>query len=131
MLFSRFFMIIPALFCGQAISEPIYISMVNLIAFPERYVGVEVMVTGFNSQRVLYLTEEAARYRDTANGIYFEDKRQGLYDHCEDKHVHIEGKIVTDFSGGIVLQDVSSVYSLDDHAQCEISPKHEYSVQSK
>ncbi len=125
MSFSKYLVTaLSAVLCSHAHSDRFYISMVNIIAFPERYIGKDVILTGFNSQRVLYLTEEAARYRDIANGILYEDKREGTYDHCENKHVHIEGKIVTDFSGGIVLQDVSSVYSLDDHAQCEISPKH-------
>ncbi len=126
MTFARSFVIVLlALLCSNANSTPIYISMLQLIAFPGKYVGKEVILIGFSSDRAIFLTEEAAKTRDMANGIYYEDKREGFYDHCEEEHVRIVGKILPGSAGGIFLQDVSSIYSFDEGVYCEASLDNE------
>ncbi len=129
-LSSTFLIVLLALLCSKANSNPIYISMITLITFPERYVGKEVILIGFNSRRTLFLTEEAAKYGDISNAIFFSDKREGFYDYCEEAHVRIVGRVLEQAPGGIFLQDVSSIYSLDGFIQCEASLKNEYNPRS-
>lgn len=104
-------------------ASPFYVSMVELIIAPERYLGKDVILIGFNSRRTIFLTESAAKYRDVANSIRFSDKREGFYDHCEEAFVRIFGRVERDTAGGIFLQDVSTIYSMDEHRDCEASLK--------
>lgn len=115
----------------SAMASPFYISLVNLITFPERYVGKDVVLVGFNKDRIIYLTESAAKYSDIANSISFSDKREGFYDYCEEAFVRITGRVERDPAGGLFLQDVKEMRALDARKDCEASLKHEYKPYTK
>lgn len=111
---------------NPVMASPYYISLIDVIVSPEKYVGKCVMFIGYNSHRVVYLTESSAKYGDIANSVSYSDKREGYYDFCEDAFVRITGNVQRDSAGGIFLKDVTSVYSLDERRECEASLKHQY-----
>lgn len=117
---------------GFVLASPFYISIIELIVTPQKYMGEKVMVIGFNGHnRMVFLTESAAKYRDSANGISFSDHREGFYDFCEDAFVRVTGTVARDPAGGLFLQDVTSVFSLDENRECKASLKFDYKKAGK
>lgn len=86
--------------CNTPILEPRRVSIVALIASPERYEGQAVVVTGFYKtgfeHSALYLHQDDGEHAIRANGFWLEG---GLPDHMRDRYMTVQGIFTTTTRG--------------------------------
>ena len=90
---------------SAAVSQPIDVGMVALLASPQKYSGKIVRTVGFMCLEIegnaLYLHEEDYRYRDTENALELKlsKAQQEQFKSLSLRHVLIEGTILVDSAG--------------------------------
>jgi hypothetical protein len=86
--------------CDTPILEAQRVSIVSLIAGPDRYEGKAVVVTGFYKaafeHSAIYLHEDDAKYSIKPNGFWLEGR---IPDHMQNRYVTVQG-IFTTTTGG-------------------------------
>jgi hypothetical protein len=97
---------------GESSAWPLNVSLVALIANPERFDGQLVRVSGFVRLEFegtsLFLSEEDDRFNHTKNGVWLK-LPESFYTDCDGKHCDVVGHFSARnmghaglFSGGIV-----------------------------
>lgn len=103
---------------SSAYSTPYYISMFQLMACPDTCAGHRFEFYGYLENRVVYLTESAARFKDMANGIAIVDDRVGLHKSCENSYVRIVGKAALGEDGEFVLMNIEFAKTANLRESC-------------
>lgn len=99
------------------------VSIVNMIASPEKYVGHNVRVYGYygeGSGTKLYLTREYADAGITESAITFasdSESMEKIYK-CRNNYVFVEGEVTRLSDGAIIIARVTEVYTTYDQIQC-------------
>lgn len=92
------------------------VSLVQLIAFPERYERRLVSVYGYLEQGALYLTHH--HVTDGASLVFIADTdRQPIEEACGERYVQVMGRVNTD-RGASTLTDVEFVERPDRMYRC-------------
>ena len=96
---------------ADANSSPRVASMIELIAFPDRYAGEFVAVKGYFGIDTLFLTKDNADMRDYASSIMISDTAKGeIYSSgCSDHYVEIWGNVSLSFGGRVLLKDITKI----------------------
>lgn len=86
--------------CGTPILEPQRVSIVSLIASPDRYEGKAVVVTGFFraglEHSAIYLHEDDGKHSIKPNGFWLDGR---IPDHMQNQYVTVQGIFTTTTRG--------------------------------
>jgi hypothetical protein len=95
------------------------VSLIQLVAVPEQFVGKKIRVTGWFEMNSLFVTKEHFRMRDLASAVsLFEPVATGdMTIACESRYVRVSGMLVEEPSG-YLIQDISRVYDVFGQAYC-------------
>lgn len=98
------------------------ISLISLIATPERYVDSRVIVSGFHETGheppILYLSREQARVDDWTSGVLLyetvDGRRFSSLDGCHDRYVKVVGRFAELPIGGLGVTEIERVVAFDN-----------------
>ena len=102
-------------------SQPVIaVSLVQLLVYPERYVGQRVGVDGYLSTSMnLYLTSEHAKAHDALSSIIVSDADDGgiTYSDCVDSFVSITATFIHLEYGQYALVNVTRIHRTQPHPE--------------
>ena len=98
------------------------VSIINLIANPEKYLGMDVETKGFlqyNGELLLYVDQVRAKNVDFPSAVLVQDKstENRLVEQCGNKYVAVQGK-VGERSRQLIIMDIINIFPLSEHKSC-------------
>jgi len=119
LLFICFMILLSAAKAAESNQRPLYVSFINLIATPEKYIGKKIHVTGFAhikfEWQYLHLSENDAKYKVMQNSMALKIKpdNRDQYKDITRKYVEVIGVFgVNPNSGMKYMKDIEKIEEL-------------------